>query len=62
LLSLGHPLSASGVRVVCDIVEQLRGDAGKRQVPNAKVGLAQMLGGMSNGLEAGAVGIHILEK
>ena len=62
LLSLGHPLSASGVRVVCDITEQLRGEAGKRQVPNARVGLAQMLGGMSNGLEAGAVGLHILTR
>lgn len=62
LLSLGHPLSASGVRVVCDVVEQLRGQAGKRQVPDAKVGLAQMLGGAVNGLEAGAVGIHILTR
>jgi acetyl-CoA acetyltransferase len=62
LLSLGHPLSASGVRVVCDVVEQLRGQAGKRQIPDAKVGLAQMLGGMVNGLEAGAVGIHILTR
>jgi benzoylsuccinyl-CoA thiolase BbsB subunit len=60
LLSLGHPLSASGVRVVCDITEQLRGQAGKRQTPKARVGLAQMLGGFANGLEAGACGIHIL--
>lgn len=62
LLSLGHPLSASGVRVVCDITEQLRGQAGKRQIANAKVGLSQMLGGMVNGLEAGACGIHILSR
>jgi benzoylsuccinyl-CoA thiolase BbsB subunit len=62
LLSLGHPLSASGVRVVCDITEQLRGQAGNRQTPNARVGLAQMLGGFANGLEAGACGIHILTR
>jgi len=62
LLSLGHPLSASGVRVVCEVVLHLRGLAGKRQTPNAKVGLAQMLGGMANGLEAGACGIHILSR
>ena len=62
LLSLGHPLSASGVRVVCDAVEQLRDQAGPRQVPKAKVALTQMLGGMVNGLEAGAVGIHILTR
>lgn len=62
LLSLGHPLSASGVRTVCDVALQLRGQAGKRQVENAKVGVAQMLGGMSTGLEAGACGVHVLVK
>lgn len=61
LLSLGHPLSASGVRVICEVTQQLRGKAGKRQVNKAKVGLTQMLGGMVSGLEAGACGIHILK-
>lgn len=60
LLSLGHPLSASGVRVVCDIVEQLRGEAGPRQKEGARIGLAQMLGGNVNGLEMGAASVHIL--
>lgn len=60
LLSLGHPLGASGVRTVCEVVQQLRGDAGARQVEGARVGLAQMLGGAPSGLEAGACGIHIL--
>ena len=60
LLSLGHPLAASGVRVIGEVALHLRGRAGKRQVPNAKVGMAQMLGGMENGLELGAAGIHIL--
>lgn len=60
LLSLGHPLSASGVRVICDIVQQLRGEAGPRQREGARVGLAQMLGGNVNGLEMGAASIHIL--
>jgi benzoylsuccinyl-CoA thiolase BbsB subunit len=60
LLSLGHPLSASGVRVICDIVEQLRGQAGPRQRDGARVGLAQMLGGNINGLEMGAAAVHIL--
>lgn len=61
LLSLGHPLSASGVRNVCEIALQLRGDAGERQVPGARTGLAQMLGGSANMLESGAVTIHILK-
>ena len=60
LLSLGHPLSASGVRVVCDIVQQLRGEAGPRQKEGARIGLAQMLGGNVNGLEMGAASVHIL--
>ena len=60
LLSLGHPLSASGVRVICDIVQQLRGEAGPRQTAGARIGLAQMLGGSINGLEMGAASVHIL--
>jgi acetyl-CoA acetyltransferase len=44
LLSLGHPLSASGVRVMAEITLHLGGQAGKRQVPDARVGLAHMLG------------------
>lgn len=62
LLSLGHPLSASGVRVVCDIVQQLRGEAGPRQKEGARIGLAQMLGGNVSGLEMGAASVHILAR
>jgi acetyl-CoA acetyltransferase len=60
LLSLGHPLSASGVRNICEIALHLRGQAGPRQTPDAKVGLAQMLGGAAAGLESGAASVHIL--
>lgn len=60
LLSLGHPLSASGVRNVCEIALHLRGAAGERQVPGARLGLAQMLGGSATGLETGAASVHIL--
>jgi len=62
LLALGHPLSASGVRNIAEIVLHLRGQAGDRQTPDAKVGLAHMLGGSVAGLEAGACGIHILAQ
>jgi len=63
LLSLGHPLSASGIRTIAEIVLHLRGEAGERQTPNAKVGLAHMLGGIVADLEAGVAGsIHILAK
>jgi benzoylsuccinyl-CoA thiolase BbsB subunit len=62
LISLGHPLSASGVRVVVDIARQIRGEAGKMQVQNAKVGLAHMQGGSVTGLAGGACGIQILAR
>ncbi len=63
LLSLGHPLSASGVRAVCEVILHLRGQAGARQTPDAKVGLAHMLGGVVAGLEHGVVAsIHILAR
>ena len=60
LLSLGHPLSSSGVRNICEITRHLRGEAGERQVAGAKVGLAQMMGGKATGLETGACSVHIL--
>src|ERR1700761_2112616 len=45
LKSKGHPVGATGVGQICDIVMQLRGDAGERQVARHQVGLAQNLGG-----------------
>jgi len=61
LLSKGHPLSATGVAQIAEIVWQLRGQAGNNQVPDTKVGLAHTLGGEVADLEAGAVGVHILK-
>ena len=61
LLALGHPGGASGVRVICEVVQHLRGTAGARQVEGAKVGLAQMIGGYVTGLnQPVAGGIQIL--
>ncbi len=62
LLSKGHPVSATGVAQIAELVWQLRGEAGKRQVKNAKVGLAHVMGGEVTGLESGAVAIHILKR
>ncbi len=45
LKSKGHPVGATGVAQLCDLVLQLRGEAGERQVPNAGLGQAQNLGG-----------------
>jgi acetyl-CoA C-acetyltransferase len=45
LKSKGHPVGATGVAQICDVVQQLRGDAGERQVAKRGIGLAQNLGG-----------------
>ena len=45
LKSYGHPVGATGVRMIYELVTQLRGRADERQVPNAHVGLAHNLGG-----------------
>lgn len=62
LLSKGHPVSASGVAQIAELVWQLRGQAGGRQVANAKVGLAHVIGGEVAGLESGAAAVHILKR
>jgi len=45
LKAKGHPVGATGVGQVCDIVMQLRGEAGERQVARHSLGLAENLGG-----------------
>jgi len=62
LLSKGHPVSASGVAQIAELVWQLRGQAGERQVAHAKVALAHVIGGEVTGLESGAVGVNILKN
>jgi acetyl-CoA acyltransferase len=59
LLAKGHPVGATGVAQICEIFWQLRGEAGKRQVANAKIGLTENGGGMVRG-EAAAMSIHVL--
>jgi acetyl-CoA acetyltransferase len=47
LLSKGHPLGATGIANLYEVSTHLRGEAGKRQVPNARAGLCHMMGGGS---------------
>ncbi len=61
LLSKGHPVGASGVAQIVEIVEQLRGTAGKRQVEGARVGLAQIMGGGKD-TDVRASTIHVLRR
>ncbi|MFF0398555.1 lipid-transfer protein [Streptomyces sp. NPDC005248] len=44
LISKGHPLGATGIAQVAELTWQLRGEAGPRQVPDARVGLAHNIG------------------
>jgi len=44
LKSKGHPLGATGVSMTVEIVKQLRGEAGKRQVSGAEIGLTHNVG------------------
>jgi len=45
LKARGHPVGATGMYQIVEVVEQLRGQAGKNQVPDARVGMAQNIGG-----------------
>jgi acetyl-CoA C-acetyltransferase len=45
LLSCGHPVGATGVRMVVEVANHLRGDAGERQVKGAKRGISHNIGG-----------------
>jgi len=62
LLSKGHPVGATGVAQIVEIVEQLRGEAGARQVEGAKVGLTHCTGGGIAGMDHGACTIHVLVR
>ncbi|WP_129597634.1 thiolase domain-containing protein [Methanohalophilus profundi] len=57
LKACGHPVGATGIKQAAEIVNQLRGEAGKRQVEGAKIGLAHNVGG------SGATAlVHILGR
>jgi acetyl-CoA acyltransferase len=58
LLSRGHPIGATGLGQIVEIVWQLQGKGGKRQVENCKVGLTQNGGGYI-GFDAAAMAVHI---
>lgn len=61
LVSKGHPVGATGLSMIHELTMQLRGEAGARQVPDARLALAQNGGGVV-GLEEFACAITILER
>lgn len=56
LLSKGHPLGATGIANIYEVVTHLRGEAGDRQVEGARIGMTHVVGA------GAACAVHILEK
>ncbi len=56
LESKGHPIAATGIANIWEVCHHLRGEAGDRQITDAKVGLAHVIGLGS------ACGVHVLER
>jgi acetyl-CoA C-acetyltransferase len=57
LKARGHPVGATGIYQIVEVVQQLRGLAGENQVPGARLGMAQNIGG-----SGATVVTHILER
>ena len=60
LVSKGHPVGATGLSMIDELVSQLRGEAGDRQAKGAKIALAENGGGVI-GFDEAACSIIILE-
>jgi acetyl-CoA C-acetyltransferase len=57
LKSKGHPVGATGIAQAIEIFEQLRGEAGDRQVGDARIGLTQNMGG-----SGASSAVHVFER
>ncbi len=62
LLSRGHPLGATGTAQLAEIVWQLRGEAGDRQVDGAEIGLVETMGGAAAGMDGNACVVTLLSR
>ncbi|MCG3211349.1 MAG: putative acetyl-CoA acyltransferase [Anaerolineae bacterium] len=57
LKARGHPVGATGLYQIVEAVQQLRGEAGANQIPNARVGMTQNIGG-----SGATIATHIFER
>lgn len=62
LLSRGHPLGATGTAQLAELVWQLGGEAGSRQVPEASLTLLETMGGGAGEIDGNACVVAVLER
>jgi acetyl-CoA acetyltransferase len=62
LLSRGHPVGATGMAQVCELYWQLTGQAGQRQVPDARLALAYCKGGTVSGTDGASVTTVVMAR
>ena len=62
LVARGHPLGATGICQIAEVVAQLRGTATGRQVDGPRLGATVNTGGIMAGKDTALVAIHVLER
>jgi acetyl-CoA acetyltransferase len=62
MLSRGHPIAASGLAQVAEVVGQLRGTCGSRQVSDARIGVVHTMGASEFELDANACVVQVLDQ
>jgi acetyl-CoA acetyltransferase len=62
LVARGHPLGATGICQIAEVVAQLRGSAAGRQVSEPRLGMTVNTGGIMAGRDTALVAIHVLER
>jgi acetyl-CoA C-acetyltransferase len=61
LLARGHPLGATGIAQAAELAWQLRGEAGRRQVQDARIGLLETMGGGAAGIDGNGCVVGVFE-